>query len=86
MCQMVIHPDGRWLGSARSIEAEPSWGVVFMDGDAPPDHREFAEQEGEDWRDWCLCSVDVEAALKRAGVRFTVEDDGFITVAGEDGE
>lgn len=72
MCTTVVMPNGRWLHSPRELQEV---GCKVMGGDLAI---ELFDNSDVDPMDCCLCTVDVEAVLIRAGFAFQVEPDGFI--------
>lgn len=64
MCQTVIATDGRWLRTIEDLEAESI---------PVPSHC----RDGDWSPDWCLCGVDVIAALDKSGRRYRDVDIGF---------
>lgn len=73
MCTTVITPDGRWLTSINHLIDE-GWRVERRDVDAEARDEVLAEPDS------CLCNVDVESVLRRAGVVFTDDGTGFLEV------
>lgn len=69
MCTTVIDTNGDWLHSPRELAAI---GIIITKEDDL-----FGDMD-EEWMDDCLCGVDVEQALKRAGRQYVDDGTGFL--------